>query len=350
MKRVFAILVFGLGGVALLGGCPIYPDRQHRVCLVDDGCYSCPDPWYSSHCFVYRCASNLSCPAGYACASDGTCRPGASSTAPTGGASCAKPTDCPAGQVCGGDNRCHSGDCNTFGCPSAYVCKLAGGALSCVAREPATSQCKSDAECATSTGPGGGAGSKCLSGVCTLPADQCIDGTQCAGAQQCVQGVCTPQCSATKACPTGFSCDLAKGVCTGNPTPCKASSQCASGLTCVGERCVDPCGAGGTCAAGLVCVDGGCIPDQRPQFVCATEGVQDKCSSGSMCIRHSCYVTCDPTKSDSCNKADKFNQCKSVVSNNKTFNVCGSDTNLGGDCDPSRACSNSLVCIDGYCR
>jgi hypothetical protein len=207
-----------------------------------------------------------------------------------------------------------------------------------------SSTCKSDGDCSSK-----GAGYKCLSGSCVAPGDQCTDATQCASGL-CVQGACTPACSSTKPCPTGYSCDLAKGVCTGNPGPCTTDSQCASGLKCVSQHCVDPCGPGGTCATGLVCVDGGCVPDQKPQFVCDLEGTQDKCQTGSICLRHSCYLSCDPAAADACKTSDKFNVCKTIQSAGKTLHVCGSDTNLGSECDPGKACASPLICIDGYCK
>jgi hypothetical protein len=121
----------------------------------------------------------------------------------------------------------------------------------------------------------------------------------------------------------------------------------------VQEHCVDPCGAGGTCGGGLKCVDGGCTPDQKPVFTCATDGAQDSCQPGSICLRHSCYIGCSADAgADACKAADNFNQCKGVTTSSGTYNVCGSTTNLGTECDPTqnKACTNSLVCIDGYCR
>lgn len=343
MKKLVGFVLFSLGAVAL-GGCPIYPDRDSRVCS-GSGCYSCPDDYYSSSCTNYYCYDSYDCPTGYTCDSANRCTLAPTAPPSTPGPVCTQPSDCPSGQTCGADSRCHPGDCTSVGCPAAYTCKLSGGKASCEPRT-SSSSCKADGDCASK-----GAGYKCLSGSCVAPGDQCTDATQCAGGSLCVQGACTPACSANKPCPTGYSCDLAKGVCTGNAGPCTSDTQCSAGLKCVSQHCVDKCGAGGTCASGLICVDGGCVPDQKPVFVCDTEGVQDKCQSGSVCLRHSCYLGCDPKATDACKTSDKFNVCKSVDAGaGKTVNVCGSDTNLGSECGPEKACASPLICIDGYCK
>jgi hypothetical protein len=353
MKRVLSFVLFGLAA-AFLGGCPIYPsDRDHRVCQ-NGYCYNCDDGYYNSGCTEWQCNDDVDCPSDYTCNTAHRCISKGTTTAPpSSGTACNGPNDCAPGQVCGTDKTCHTGDCSVWGCSSGYTCKLSGGKLACVSvgstdgGAPAV-ECSSDVQCESK-----GAGSKCLSGVCVAPKDQCLDATQCQNSQQCVQGVCTPSCSSTKPCPNGYSCDTAKGVCTGNPTPCSNDAQCTGGTTCVQQHCVDRCGPNNTCGGGLVCVGGGCMPDQKPQFTCNTEGVQDACANGSICLRHSCYIACGADGGEpTCATADKFNVCKSVTTSSGTYNVCGSSSNLGSDCDPTagRSCSNGLVCIDGFCR
>lgn len=351
MKRAVSFVLFGLG-TAVLFGCPIYPaDRDHRVC-VDGSCYDCPDSYYDDDsCSTWTCNTGLDCPNGYAC-SDHRC---VASSPPDASGGCAKPSDCVSGS-CGADNRCHDDDCGSTGCPSGFVCRLASGSQGVPACTPigpvdggpgAVSSCQNDADCPTP------AGSKCLTGTCVAPPDQCVDATQCLGEAQCVQGACTPSCGAQKPCPTGYACDDAKGVCTTNPTTCTSSSQCSDGSVCVQEHCVAPCGANGTCGAGLVCVDGGCTPDEKPVFTCATDGVQDNCQPGSICLRHSCYIACNADAgAEACKNADEFNQCKPVTTSSGTHQVCGSTSNLGSECDPTqnKSCAVPLVCIDGFCK
>ncbi len=315
--RPFAFVAAALA-VAPLAGCPIYDSSEIPV----DPAYRCNDVdcGPNGYCDAYGyCASTNGSCAGIYCGSGQECR------IENGTARCTSSTD-------GG--RPDSGkDGSTDTGPDAKP-------------DSGFSGCRSNSACV-------GDGAKCLNGSCTAPADQCSDATQCAAGSACVEGVCTPTCSANKACPTGYACDLDKGVCTNNPTVCgPTGATCSGGTTCAAEHCVTPCNADKTCAGDLVCVDGGCIPDQRPQFVCLVEGVRDTCAQGSLCLRHSCYIACDPQVADSCKAADVFNQCKPVTASGKNYNVCGSSTNLGAECDASagKSCNAGKVCIDGFCR
>jgi hypothetical protein len=339
MKHVFSFVLLGLSAAAL-GGCPIYSD--------DHGGRACTDPYGSADCYDYGCNSNEDCGSGY-CGSDHHCQTNTTPPPSDNGTICYRPSDCPSGSTCGADNKCYVGDCTEAGCPSNFVCKLESGTPTCepIGTDGGSSACKSDSDCPTP------AGSKCLSGACYAPADQCADATQCPSGSQCVQGACTPSCSQSKPCPTGYACDLDKGVCTGNAGACTNSSQCNSGQSCVQQHCVDQCGAGATCPSGLVCVDGGCTPDQQPVFTCTTDGAQDKCQAGSLCLRHSCYIACDADAgTDACKNADQFNVCKSVTTSSGAHSVCGSSTNLGTDCDVTlgKNCASPLICIDGFCK
>jgi hypothetical protein len=361
MKRIFWMSLFGLAA-AVLGGCPIYPDNGNQRVCGGNGCYNCPDPYYSDSCSAWQCNYDSDCPNNYSCVNNQCISGGYDS----GAGGCTQPSDCASGQNCGSDGQCHSGDCSNSGCPSGFQCKLSGGTLQCIGSttrdggagdgsngDSSISGCLNDTQCASL-----GAGAKCLDGVCTRASDTCFDGTQCPSNDQCVSGVCTPACDATHACPTGYSCD-ANGVCTGNPTPCGSGTEmCTGGTTCVDQHCVPPCGVGDTCTTGLICVQGGCIPDQKPQFVCGADGsvgdgLPGDCAVGSLCLHHSCYIACTPNDGGAgdCRAADKFNICKSVAVSGTSYNVCGSSTNLGSDCDPTQGKNcDAGVCIDGYCR
>jgi hypothetical protein len=349
MGRTAAVAAF-VGAGFVLGGCPMYGDDRapYAHCYGDpygDECMSSATP--------VACNTGYDCPNGYGCVNRTCTR--------TDGA-CSSPGDCASGSVCGGDGRCHAGSCETYGCASGYTCTLAGGALQCIPQSGpvdagdagAPPECTVDATCATSDG----AGAKCLNGTCVAASDQCTDATQCRGSAQCVDGACTPSCDATHPCPTGYACDSGKGVCTGNPSPCTSSSQCTGGDVCVDSHCVAPCPAAG-CGTGLVCTAGGCVPDEKPVFVCDVEGVKDACAQGSICLHHSCYIACASADGgagadagSSCSSADKFNVCKSVATSTGSYSVCGSADGLGTECDPTRnkACGGGAVCIDGFCR
>jgi len=301
MKR---ILSFGvLAGLGVMLGCPIYPDN------------------------------------------------GSTTGGPTG---CRSPSDCSGGQTCAVDGTCQPGDCSQVGCVDGYTCKVQNGTASCVATGdggtdsgPAPySGCFADSDCS-----GLGAGAKCLDATCTAPANQCADETQCGTGEQCVQGVCTPSCGGTAACPTGYSCD-SNNVCTGNPDSCTTpGGSCGSNGICIEGHCDAKCGPNNSCSNGLVCVNGGCMPNEKPNFICNVEGTQDACASGSICLRHNCYISC-VGNANACATADQFNVCKSVTTETGTYQVCGSDSNLGSDCDPTigKNCPGSTICIDGYCH
>lgn len=351
LMRAAAVAAF-VGAGFVLGGCPMYGHGD------DDG----PNRCYGSNCgpsgTVSSCDTSYDCPNGYSCVNR-TCTSNTNT--------CSAPKDCPSGSVCGADRHCHTGSCSTYGCSTGYDCTLTGGALQCLphggpapgvdAGDAGAAECSSDSTCSTKLGTG----AKCLNGSCVAPADQCTDATQCLGTAQCVNGVCTPSCDATHPCPTGYACDNAKGVCTGNPNPCTSSTQCTGGNVCVDSHCVSPCPTGTKtgCLPGLVCTAGGCVPNEKPVFVCNNEGVQDACAQGSICLHHSCYIACANADAgagadagSSCKSADKFNVCKSVPTASGSYSVCGSTSNLGTECDPTlnKTCSAGKACIDGFCR
>ena len=266
---------------------------------------------------------------------------------------CVRPDDCATGSTCATDGHCYTSTCADVGCPTGYSCALTGGAVQCtkdIAKPDAgPGGCTSDPQCASVA-----TGAKCLNGTCVAPTEQCSDATQCNGNAACVDGVCTPKCVDNTNCPTGYSCDTAKGICSGNPNPCgSGGTACAGTNVCVDAHCVAPCDADNKCGTNLICVQGGCVPDEKPSFVCNTEGVQDACAKGSVCLHHNCYIGCstDADGSTSCANADRFNLCKNVSTSTGSVNVCGSSTNLGSECDPtqSKNCASG-VCIDGFCR
>lgn len=389
-------------GAVVLFGCPVYGGSQGDVVCDSQG--NCCDE-NTGNCSLWNCDYSQQCPSGASCNS-GLC---VSGSGYDGGYYYG---DDGGGYDAGEDADYYpydagtdaTVDCSTTGCQGGFTCTLTNGIAQCLPTPdggsdatvppveastppeagshdagvdaptlPPFKGCTNDNACVTDSG----AGARCLDGKCVAEANECSDSTQCpsvGGAQeQCVSGVCTPSCTvgSSAGCPTGYSCvqNGAESVCTGNPTPCGAAdggAACAKGTTCVDEHCVPDCtaasagsDAGPSCSgSGLVCVDNGCIPEQAPTFVCAgADGTESTCASGSTCLHHNCYISCslaDAGASDAgntCRTAGNFNTCKPVTTSTGTFDVCGSSTNLGSECDPTRgiACSDSRICIDGTC-
>jgi hypothetical protein len=384
MKRLF-VGVTMLGAVAVLGGCPIYPDTgNYRVCN-SYGCYDCPDNSYSGACVPWQCSSNYDCEYGYTCSASGACvAPGPSQSDAGSSHPCSGPSGCPSGSTCGQDNQCHAAGCGSVGCPSGYVCKLAGGAAQCVAFDggthdastgdsaasDATSDAPSDASDASDATAGGPCNASadctapnatCVDGECTLPGGLCSDTTQCnVTGSACVDGICTPRCDTSHPCPTGYQCDLVRSICGVNPGPCAGSgtSSCLGGTVCVEAHCVPPCAtsdAGSTCPADQVCVNGGCIPDEGAHFACKNDGqtgqLANTCADGNICLHHDCYAVCG-VDAGGC-LGSSAEACKDVTVAAGTFSVCAGPSNLGSDCDPAtgKLCAASgAECIDGYCK
>jgi hypothetical protein len=347
MKRLL-LGVMILGGAAVLGGCPIYPDRSsYQVC---NQCCSDADCNYGQYCDSngYCAANNYQydastppptspcgyCPAGTQCTLSGgllQCLPPAP---PVTGDEDAGPGP---GLDASPPGRPDAGDGGDGGAD--------GGSLVHIA-------CNSDAECAPA-----GAGSRCIDGTCAAQGELCSDGTQCvAGGESCVDGVCLPICSKMEPnCPAGYACDFNRGVCSVNPAAC--SGNCPGGAVCVESHCVAPCtatDAGPACAAsGQVCINGGCIPDQAAHFQCLNEGysgaLASTCDSQSICLHGDCYSACGD--GGICSKPG--DTCHQVLFLKVPLSVCAPANNLGTACDPAigQLCTDETkLCIDGTCK
>jgi hypothetical protein len=262
---------------------------------------------------------------------------------------CGNPKDCGAGQTCAPNGTCQAGACTAVGCIFGFTCQGDG---TCKSTNP--SACGANADCSSA-----GQGYACVSGFCTAPSDQCFDQTQCNAGAKCAAGKCTPACVGNADCPagSGYDCNAGLGLCTSPAKPCAITNDCGSAsLVCVDGACV-PRSAGASCPPGNVWVQNGCIPDQKATFVCTTDGVQDVCAMGSLCLHHSCYISCDPAQNpNACTNLASFNQCKGVTTGSGPHNVCGSNQNLGTDCDPTdpaKSCQGQQagkICIDGFCK
>lgn len=390
MKRFFLMgFVFVTAGI--LSGCPIYdnhgdgdchmgncdPDPPGPVpgctssadCGINETCGS-DDQCHVGSCTIWGCSGGLECVVNNDQTAD--CKPpGGNSTSSSGGSSssggmggagsggggtggsgtggaapgpvyCGNPGDCAAGETCTPNGTCQAGDCSMLGCIFGYFCDQN---LTCQPSNPAA--CGQDEDCG-----GFGAGYLCISGVCTAAVDQCSDQTQCLSGQKCADGKCVTSCVVNAECPAGYLCDTNIGLCLNAATPCVVTNDCGSAdSVCVDGACV-PRSSGATCDPGRVWVENGCVPDQAAVFFCNAEGQQDNCQAGSICLHHNCYLSCEMPNDNACNNLPVFNVCKPVATGTGTYKVCGSNQNLGMDCDPTlgKACSMpGQVCLDGFC-
>ncbi len=388
MKRFVLLGFFGVMA-SVLAGCPIFDEEDQGTscgmgsrCGDPPGCFTASDcginetcgqdnQCHTGDCQFWGCPSGQSCVLGpdsaLTCEPDGSTT-SSSSTSSSGGGSggagggsttstgsggtgggdvvyCGNPSDCAAGETCAPDGTCQPGDCTQVGCIFGYACDAAASPPVCNPQNPAA--CGADEDCAAA-----GQGYACVSGVCTAPADQCFDQTQCPAGDVCAAGKCTPSCDNDSDCPASYTCDLALGICTNPAAPCTITNDCGGpDAVCVDGACV-PRSDMGSCPPGDVWVENGCIPSQSASFICNVDGQQDACAAGSLCLHHSCYISCEPPNQSACVNLPSFNQCKAVTTSSGAHEVCGSNDNLGGECDPTAglACAAGKICIDGFCK
>jgi len=376
MKRILTFAVVGAVG-AVLVGCPLYSSfgddwcTDPRYCQPGQDCYQ----WPCGYPPPYRGAGGT----GGSAVSDGSAGttgdagpivndaagaggspdaavneagpPDAGAADAPGEASsavyCGKPGDCATGMTCGADGTCRAGKCNLtgVGCVNGYVCTSVKGIDVCVRADP--NGCGTDADCIQPA--------LCVDGVCTDSSELCTDGTQCTQPGKCVDGKCVKACSATLACPAGFLCRLDLGICDIPDRGCGKTADCGGPSTvCVDHACVPRCFARGACSGNTrMCVDNGCVPTQKIVTECPIDGQPGACPvAGQICVHKHCYVSCAAEAASVCESEPVYTTCKAITTRSDTFPVCGSQNNLGSQCDltTGKPCSLGEACIDGFCK
>ncbi len=356
-----------------LAGCPIWTDDgdeppccENTICSSDSDCFTGEVCGSDNECHEGTCET-WGCPSDSICLTDvdgvsscfdtnggggsgagGNGAGGSGANGGTGGAGgaapvyCGNPDDCAAGETCATDGTCQLGSCDVIACINGFFCDPFDNV--CMHENPFA--CASDTDCNDDL-----LGSLCVSGICTPAADQCFDQTQCAGGSVCANGKCTPSCE-TAACDTFHSCTPGVELCTTPTLTCSITNDCGGpDVVCVDGACVARSNQD-ECPSGYVWVENGCISDQSAIFVCGADGSQDTCADGSVCVHHSCYISCEDPNQTACDGLPTFDICKPVTTTFGTYPVCGSDENLGDECDPTQGqlCSGGLVCIDGFCK
>jgi hypothetical protein len=350
--RVMKRLLLGgllLGGVAVLSGCPIFPDNS----TYRNGCSN-------------ECCSDSDCGYGFYCSGYGQCVEPQDDASSGTGSLCGY---CPANTVCtlrnglpqcavpgGGDDAGYYGwdaSVSEDGGQEDAIAPTADGGPDAGDGGTPRVACNGDSACGVS-------GSKCIDGYCAPRSQLCSDATQCKGTgEACVDGVCLPTCSSSQAapCPTGYQCDFSRGVCSINNVDCGANGFCQGGTVCVESRCVAPVSDGGACPAGLIAINGGCIPDESAAFACTNIGNQgalaSTCEANSVCLHGDCYASCN-TDGGTCAAGES---CKPVTTQVggalNVYYVCAAANTMGSECDPALGlnCPNELEsCINGYCK
>ena len=366
MKRLF---LFGWVSAlaSALAGCPIYDNndghgRPHCVencldpepectnsndCTGDNETCGADSKCHVGDCTVWGCPEDQACVLGEDRTSSCQEGGGGSGGAGAGGGVvyCGNPDDCSADETCAPAGICQVGDCSMIGCIFGFTCDTDATPPVCNPSDPAA--CGADGDCQDS-----GSGYACVSGICTAPADQCFDQTNCSSGQVCANGKCIASCDGLSDCPTGYACNDALGICSNAAIPCVITDDCGGpSLVCVDGACV-PRSDEAICEEGLW-VENGCVPSQAATFTCEQDGAQDACFPGSICLHHSCYISCESPNETACDGlSSSLDVCKPVTTSSGSHAVCGSNENLGDECDPTvgEACEPAQICIDGFCK
>lgn len=354
----------GLCAAIWLVGCPIYSNSTPASVPVLCGgvLNDCPSDECTDACIAWQCGWSGDCQDGYACEN----------------AVCVVATP----------------DCSTTGCADGFICKLAAGTASCVARNSdggaslnnsdATSDANPslDAPAATedaarppladatstdsalppvadatssneaSDSPEESDSSAIYEFDSEAGSSVCNDDTQCASSsERCIDGRCLDVgslCSdGTQCVVSGYRC--VDGVCE---PACSAVSPCPLGYSCntaLGACALNPerCSGAAPCPSGSVCVEERCVAP------CAASGNPSNCPhGGEICVNGGCIP--NEAASFSCkNDGESFELADTcavgeICLHHDCYEACEITPDAGGCADPTRVCKEVTVPTGTY--
>lgn len=173
-------------------------------------------------------------------------------------------------------------------------------------------------------------------------------GTDCAGGQACVDGVCCAS-ACSGACD---ACNITMGTCVPVPQG-RAGSPACSPYVCGGNAAACPvsCSSPSACAPGFDCIGGVCQPKLANGTLCTTA---DACASG-FCVDGVCCDAACSGGCDACNLPGKVGTCERQPAGFAGAPSCapfvcdGASATCPSACATALQCPPGLVCNGGQC-
>ncbi len=370
-----AVPPYAIGDDAASGGAAIDPADANDATIVDVGPVS-------DTATAPKCASDLECPSGRWCRSDGVCAPGCRDdgecAVPGGGATgvrcdlekhvcrgCAIDDECPLGTVCAAGGVCAPG------CTATHPCAEGGGACcggKCVDTTTDVLHCGG---CDKACAPPAHGTATCAASACAIAScdpgfadcdkkvDNGCESELAKDAQNC--GACGKACkfaNAGAACVESVCemtiCNVGFDDCDSKPTNgCEKSLATLTDCGECGNACAPP-NATGTCASRACaiasCATGFADCDGSAETGCEVDVRKDANNCGA------CGTKCPSTNgTPACNSgACKYSKCKAGLGDCDGTGRC--ETNLASDVANCGACGNACSaphatpkCTSGTC-
>lgn len=297
-----------------------------------------------------ECLGARDCASGFSCSDAGACVP----TLDAGVATCTFTSQCPVGQRCS-QSVCIPECAQSRDCAFGFVCN-------------------SRQECVL---PGLDGGASPDAG----PGTRCVYNSQCRLGEKCgPQGLCIPECTATRDCPGGYVCDQG-GACVFPPfdggavsgadggTRCLFNSQCAPGERCSSQGfCIPECLNDRDCPLSYTCRQNLCVPQGLPADAGLPTGYGAPCTLQSACAPYNLVcgasgvcvfeclsdVDCFTTQGQCCQQSRCRGASLCLGGNDAGVRDAGTVPLDGGcradiDCIDNDFCNGTEACRAGRC-